>query len=377
MSELSISNIVNVSVSATPSGASEYNTSNLALFTNDVPDPVFSSGYKIYLDPNEVGLDFGTDSATYKMALVAFSQQPNFLAPGGYLVVITMNSAETLDEAVTRTIPLVSYFGFMSAWIESDMEATATAAVAQANNLIYFFVSKLTSSLTVTTGVIWKFQDASQSHARGLYYGGDGTDIAALKYKAGYAGRALSTIFEGSNTTATMNLKSIISVPSDQTVTQTVYDNAEIAGADIYPSIRGVACVISNGANQFFDQVYNLLWFVGAIQIAGFNYLRQTGQKVPQTENGMSGLKGAYAQVCVESVNNGYVAPGVWLSPVTFGNQQDLLDNIKSYGYYIYSTPIAQQTETDREAREAPICQIAIKEAGAFHKSTVIIYVNA
>ena len=45
--QLSLSNVVTISVSETPTGVSEFNTSNLALFSSDTPSPSFSSGYKL------------------------------------------------------------------------------------------------------------------------------------------------------------------------------------------------------------------------------------------------------------------------------------------------------------------------------------------
>jgi hypothetical protein len=197
--QLPISNIVNISVSATPTGASMPNTSNCALFSDETPDPVFSDGYKIYREPTEVGEDFGTDSDTYKMALALFSQAPNILANSGYLVIFTMEPSETLDGAITRTKDLVAYCGMAATWIESEQETLDAAAVAQALNKILFVVQRNDAALDVTTGLLWKLQDGSLSHTRGLYYGG-ATDLSALQMKAAYMGRAMSTIFSGSNT---------------------------------------------------------------------------------------------------------------------------------------------------------------------------------
>lgn len=374
--QLPISNIVNISVSAAPTGASLPNTSNVALFTDETPSPVFDDGYKIYREPTEVATDFGSASDTAKMATAVFSQSPNILANGGYLVVITMEPSETLDEAIARTADVVAYAGIMSSWIEDETETLAAAAVVQALNKIIFFVQRAEAELDVTTGILWQLMDSSLDKSRGLYYGG-ADDISALQMKAAYVGRAMSTNFSGSNTTQTMHLKSLATIPSDPTMDQTIFEKTKVAGADSYVSFEGVSSVNCTGANRFFDQVYNLMWFVGALQISGFNYLRQTGTKVPQTENGMDGLKGAYRTVCEQGVTNQYAAPGAWNSPVSFGNQADLLANVAGFGYYIYSTPIAQQLQADREDRKAPLVQIALKEAGAIQSSTVIVNVNA
>lgn len=373
--ELAITNVVDVSVIAAQTGIGQYNTSNLALFTTETPDPVFDDGFKIYLEPTEVAEDFGSNSQTYKMALAVFSQQPNILAGGGYLVVIPLEVSENLDEAIVRTQDLVQYFGLMSTQIESQVDMLAAAAVVQALNKIAFFVQKASASIE-TGGSIDLLRTGDFTQSRGLYYGSS-TDADALGMMAAYAGRALSVNFSGSNTTITMHLKDLTGVQPDPSMTQTLLNKALAAGADTYPSIQGVPKVFCSGANSFFDQVYNLRWLVGALQVAGFNYLAQTGTKIPQTESGMDGLKGALRNVCEQAVTNQYSAPGRWNSPVTFGNQPDLLLNVAQRGYYIYSLPISQQLQVDREARKAPLVQIALKEAGAIQKAFIQVNINA
>ncbi len=373
--QLPLSNVINISVSQSPLGVSAYNTSNIALFTDDTPSPIFSDGYKIYKDPTEVGKDFGTSSTTYKMANAMFSQAPNMLANGGYLVVIPLEASETLDEAITRTTDLVQYFGILSTEIETQSGTTDAAAVIQALNKIGFFVQRASGSID-PGGTLDLLRTGGFFKSRGLYYGSD-NDLDALIMKAAYAGRALSTIFSGSLTTSTMHLKDLNGVQPDPTMTQSKLEKAKIAGADCYVSLQGVSKVFTSGANRFFDQVYNLCWFIGSLEVAGFNYLAQTSTKIPQTENGMDGLKSAYRAVCEQARTNGYCAPGVWNSPNTFGNQSNLLENIEQRGYYIYSQPIGMQLQVDREERKAPLVQIALKEAGAIHESTVIVYVNA
>jgi hypothetical protein len=374
--QLELSNVINISVSATPNGVSAFNTSNLAIFSGDTPGMSFGSlGYKIYLEPTEVATDFGSTSITYKQALAIFSQQPNILGADGYLVVIPFLSSETLADAVTRTKDLVQYFGVQSTAIESQVDMLAAAAVVQALNKVAFFVQRASASIQ-SGGSLDLLQTGNFSHSRGLYYGA-AADLDALLFQASYAGRALSTNFSGSNTTQTMHLKDLAGVQPDPSITQTYLNLAVAAGADTYPSLQGVAKVYCSGKNQFFDQVYNLGWFVGALEVAGFNFLAQASTKIPQTEAGMDGLKGAYRNVCEQGVSNQYMAPGSWTSPISFGSQSDLLQNISQRGYYIYSAPVATQSQVDRVARKAPLIQIAIKEAGAIQSSTVVVNINA
>ncbi len=473
--ELSLSNVINIQVATSQTGAGEYNTSNLALFTEEAYDLTSfgTDGYKIYLSPTEVATDFGTDSNTYAMALKVFGQQPNILANSGYLVVIPfvpevqsvtfsatptaggfrfifggsscpviaynaaasdaqvsirtiaglegatvtgsitastslavtfygqygdiaamttsnaltyaagssavvvtvgeVSKGESYATAITRTEGLVQYFGLMATQVFGQVDMLAAAAVIQAANKIGSFVS-YTAADVDSGGKLDLLTTGGFDKCRGLFYGDSFS--TAIGMMAAYMGRGLSTNFDGSNTTQTMHLKDLIGVQPDPSMTQTLLTKCQDAGADVYVSLQGVPKVFCSGADEFFDYIYGLGWLVGALEIAGFNFLAQTPTKIPQTEAGMDGLKAAYRRVLEQGVTNQFMAPGEWNSPVTFGSQSDFLANIRQRGYYIYSAPLASQSVAARDARVAPLVQIAIKLAGAIHKSNVIVFVN-
>ena len=375
--QLDITNVITISLSAAQTGLGEYNVNNLAIFSADTPAESFGDlGYKIYKAPKEVGVDFGTTSTTYKMALAVFAQTPNILNGNGYLTVIPFaSSSEVLASAITRADSLVQFFGILSTKDYDAEEVAAAAAVVQTLNKILFVVSNSSSDIAAT-GSFHDIAEAGYDKTRCLAYLSDTTEPAKVM-AAAYAGRALSTAFEGSNTTSTMHLKDLIGITADPTMTQTQLNLCQACGADAYVNIAGVAKTFTSGANGFFDQVYNRCWFLGALEVAGFNALAKVSTKVPQTEPGMTILKGAYRLVCDRAVRNGYVAPGTWNSADRFGDVEAMLRNIEEVGYYIYSLPVNQQAQTEREERKAPLVQIAIKEAGAIHSSNVLVYINA
>ena len=174
--DLNINNVINISVAQAGQGVGQYNTSNLAIFSHETPDPVFADGFKIYLEPSEVGVDFGTDSVTYKMALAVFSQQPNILANGGYLVVIPLLVDETIGEAVSRTSGMVQYFGILSSQVApAEAELLDDAAVVQTLNKLMFVVSKTASDVDPDEKLDL-IQQGGFTHTRALYYGGS-TDL--------------------------------------------------------------------------------------------------------------------------------------------------------------------------------------------------------
>lgn len=384
---LSLSNVINVTLVPTIAGLSEFNTANLLLYSTEATKESWGDKkYRVYYSASSVAEDFGVDSLTYKMALGVFSQAPNILSNSGALIIALKEGAESQVEAFNRLKTKVLFCGWMTTdTIANDLTAidvtessgasvevaSLATAVNAENNKIQFVVSNVQADIE---GVFTGIKDMTLQKTRCLFYGG--TETEAKIMMASYASKAMSTIFEASLTTQTMHLKPLAGVTPDPVMTETLLSKCKLAGVDSYISIEGVPCVFSTGKNGFFDEVFNELWFINAIQTAGFNYLRQTNTKIPQTENGMTGLKNAYAQVCVRGVNNGFIAAGSWTSPDTFGNPDLFKRNIETSGFYVYSMPVAQQTKADREDRKAPLVQIAVKTAGAIHSTNVMIYVN-
>lgn len=485
--EVPLSYTVNVSLTSTPSGLSDFNTNSIAIFTNDTVN--FTENYRAYITPSAVAADTGSNSLTTLMANALYTPVPNFRTGGGMLYVfpfkgvnatagtlatgdISKNIANfksvtngnlnlTIDGVVTQVTGLdftaVKTLDDIVSVIQSqnlDMDITvngntivfssrrygeksgitisaATGAGVDLNGTNYFDGS----NAVVTAGVNASgetLSDAVKSALQQVYFGGvlttqytdDETtlsnaqaiqsmdvtyynemqslkDIASLGSSiktaglsktrtlalsngaqdakiavATYATIAQSINFNGSNTVNTMNLKTLTGCLPDNGLSDTYVLSAQNNGVDIYGNTGGLAVVYSNDNNGYTDDVVVNLWQKKATEVAGFNYLRQTNTKIPQTEEGMTGLKNAYAQVCERSIQNGATAGGAWNGPIPFGDPEDFKRNIEEKGYYIYSIPISQQSQTDREARKAPVVQIAVKRSGAFHFSEVIINVQ-
>lgn len=281
------------------------------------------------------------------------------------------SSGETILAAIARLEPQVSFTPVLTNMLLEDAMIETVAAGVQAQDVHFHYA---TADYKAIAGIGTTITTASQTHTRLKLYTDDAAD--AVLMNAAYVGRAYSVDFNGSNTAQTMFLKSLANVTPDTGITQTLYNQAMTAGVDLYVSFDGVPGVLSTGGNDFFDNVYNDVALKYALETAGFNFLRQTNTKVPQTEQGMNGLKGAYAGVCQRFIFNGCIAPGSWQSSETFGDPVIFLQNVLSNGYYIYSLPIVQQAQPDRDARKAPLVQIAIKRSGAIQESDVIVLVN-
>lgn len=294
-----------------------------------------------------------------------------FNAVGGAAVAGANSTGETVLQCLARTSGAVSYTGIITNVNLEDTVIAATANGVQAQDFIFLHHTASTQDIA---GIATTVKTASNTKTRILLYT-QGLAEANLM-KAAYAGRAFSVNFNGSQTSQTMNLKSLATITPDIGITQTLYGAANTAGCDLYVSYDGVASVYSTGGNDFFDNPYSDLALKFSLETAGFNFLRQTNTKVPQTEQGMNGLKSTYAGVLDKFVRNSCIAAGSWTSSETFGDPLLFKQNILNQGYYIYSLPIVLQDSAEREIRKAPLVQIAIKRAGAIHTSDVIVLIN-
>lgn len=198
----------------------------------------------------------------------------------------------------------------------------------------------------------------------------------ARNMASAYMGRGLCVNFEGSGTTLSMQLKALATIEPDPNITETLFQKAKKVGADLYCSIYGVNSAISNGANDFFDNVYNDNWLYVALQVAGFNALRYANTKIPQTNIGIDALVTAYKQVLEQGVRNGAFSAGEWTLTFPFGNPELFAQNIRTFGYYVYPEPLSSQSQEARDSREAPFISMAVKRAGAMHTSAVVVYIN-
>jgi len=278
-------------------------------------------------------------------------------------------TGETLTDAVARLSNLVQFVGFMTT---QHLQDAAISAVSFTDKI---FLHHLASSSNYA-GIATTIKDANKTQVR-LISSLSGLDEARL-LKAAYASRAFSVLLSGTSTTLTMNAKSLTGVNADVYMTETLKTQAIDAGVDILPSVDNrITKTLTSGANGYFDDVYNELALKLDLEVATFNVLATSNNKVPQTEVGMAVLVNSINRVLNQYVTNGYIGVGNSWNGATFGNSEDFLRLITEQGYYVYYIPIAQQSQTDREARKAPIIQIALKTAGAIHKVIGLVNVEA
>lgn len=370
-----ITNVITVSVQAQPRGLGFYNVNNVMMFTDEAPAVDFGTDlYRSYATARDVETDWGTASKAYALAQKVFAQTPNLLAGGGNLLIAPMLESETLGTAISRLYAEVYFGGVISAKYLENEEAIAASDVVQTLDCLFILPSNKSADLDAS-GLFYTIINKSNTKTKCVLY--TASQEGAYECAAAYAGRGFAVNYNAQNSCITMNLKDLSGISADTGITQTIYTKAKNLGVDLYSTIEGLPKVTSNAAPEYFDQLLNRLWFTQTAKVTLFNALARTSTKIPQTEAGMNTLKNAFKAVANQAVYNGFLAAGKWNSSETFGNQEDFLRNIEEFGFYIYSMPIKDQLQTDRESRKAPVIQFAGKEAGAIHSASLLIYFEA
>lgn len=282
---------------------------------------------------------------------------------------------ESLLNAIIRLEPLVNFHGILFAYNATDEEILDASNYVQ-TKIKMLFVTKHQQAAIEDSGLFDIIRNRTNTNTRTFTYLGESDAVSRVAASA-YTSRTLSVNFEGSNTSSTNQAKELYGIDPDPGITLTLSNQAQKVGAAYYANFTGkIPAIYESGENDFTDNVYNYHWIITAIQVAAFNALRQSGTKIPQTEDGVAVIVDAIRNVCKQGVINGVIAPGTWTREVPFGNQELFKQNIETYGYYIYSEPLANQSQADREARKCPLIQIGIKFAGAIHSVDIIAYIN-
>lgn len=283
------------------------------------------------------------------------------------------SSGTTVAEAILAVDEIAYVGGVVTTQTCENSVVIANATALQETDHIYYEAVQSLANIATLGGAI---KGAGLTKTRLLAKTDEGTTAAKCAI-ASYATVAQSVNYSGTETAMTMNLKELTGISPDGNINTTYYNLAKANGVDIYASTEGLSCVYSFDNGYYTDEATNLLWFKKALEVSGFNYLRKTNTKIPQTESGMVGLKNAYEQRCSQAVRNNVIGVGLkWNDTIPFGNPDEFARNIEEKGYYIYSIPIAEQAQSEREARIAPLVQIAIKLSGAIHASNVIVQVQ-
>ena len=342
---------------------------------DDIAKVIAGAGFDMFVEATSNGVKF-TSKRFGSEGTIAFSTASSGTDIGGssYLngssgTVVAgtdATSQETLAEAIARVKDTISFGGVLTTQIIDNADIVTVATAVQNENMLYMEGTCSLGNIAVLGNTI-KAGLYTKTHIMAYSNG-----IAEMKCAVAAAmSRALSVNWAGSNTANTLNLKQLAGILPDLNLNQTYYNNAKTYGVDLYASTQGYSCYYSFDNGAYVDEIVMNMFLKSKLEVGIFNALATTNTKVPQTEAGVSVIKTAIQNIIIQGVRNGYIAAGKWNSLSNrFGDLEDFDANIAQHGYYIYSQPVAEQSQADREARKCPLIQIAVKRSGAIHSVT-------
>lgn len=280
-------------------------------------------------------------------------------------------SVETKVDAMTAIKSLLAIKGAMFIDAPNDADKALLATWAQANDVLMYDVYAGSVPLTVSVdNPAWVIKLSGQSNSRCLYSKSNNRKMATS-----YMARMHTVNFAGEKTAMTMQFKEL-SVAADDYSTGEL-TSAETIGLDVYATVGANSTdLLTSGANEFCDYVYNLEALKNQVQIGQYNVLKTTSTGIPQTIDGIQVQVDRAEEDCDKFIKNGVGAPGTWTSPDFFGDREVFMRSIEANGRYVKAASLADQEAAEREHRDSPLLMIAFKMAGNIHKTNILLFVN-
>jgi hypothetical protein len=283
-------------------------------------------------------------------------------------------TSETIEQCVSAlSSHSTDWYGLVIAESSlSDADVLAVAAVIEADGVsrIYGHTTQATNALDAdfTTDILSQLKAAKYARTFGQYSSASPYAAASL------FGRAFTVNFNGNNTTITLKFKQEPGIAAE-TLTQSQANALQGKNANVFVNYNNDTAVIQEGVmcnGDFIDERHGLDWLQNYVQTNLYNLLFTSTTKIPQTDAGVTRLLSNVEQSMNQAVTNGLVAPGIW-NGGEIG--QLAAGDTLTKGYYVYAPAVATQAQSDREARKAPVIQVACKLAGAVHFADVEINV--
>ncbi|QPF06744.1 DUF3383 family protein [Raoultella terrigena] len=375
---LPVSNVVNVDVIMSPVAATGRNFGALLILGTSTVIPV-TERIRQYSAIEDIGDDFGVDSPEYEAATIFFSQspKPTLVYIGRWAKTLAEGEAgavETLLQAVNASLQYTNWYGMAIAdsadLVEADVISVAAAIEASSLSRILAVTTADVNVLVAgnTDNIGYKLKAAG--YARTFWQYSSNSKYAAISA----FGRAFTVNFTGNNTTITLKFKTEPGI-TYETLTTAQAAAIDAINGNVYVYYANDTAIIQQGVmanGDFFDERHGLDWLQNYVQTNLYNLLYTSTTKIPQTDAGVTRLMTNVEASLDQAVNNGLIAPGVWNGgPIGQIESGDTLTK----GYYVYADAVANQAQSDREARKSPVIQAAIKLAGAIHYGDVQINV--
>lgn len=368
---LPVSSVVNVSISLAALAAGPRSFGSLLILgtTSGVIDKI--ERMREYSGIDGVAEDYGVDDPEYKAALAYFGQSPKPRTL--YIGYWDKTGSESVQAAVAECLQSLKWYGLTIAADLTDIEVDAVAALIEASDPVRMFgyttqeEESLSPVSTTDTAYLLKNKNYRRTFA---IFSSDNPYAAASVF-----GRAFSVNFMGTNTTITLKFKQLPGIAAEDLKISEA-NALKAKNCNVFASYNNGTSILQEGVmcdGSFFDEVHGLDWLQNHLETVLWNLYYTSNTKIPQTPAGVNRQCGVLERACEQAVTNGLLGEGQWNGD-SFGALEtgDYLPK----AFYVYANSLDDQAQSEREARKAPVFQIATKLAGATHFADVIVSVN-
>lgn len=296
------------------------------------------------------------------------------LVGDGVSVLAPITTAETADVALSRIAGIDNAFFWVGCAPEIAQDNTLATAVrtwVAAREYDYGLILDLYGEGVLTANENTSLgATLSALGGNGIAAIWNGRSSDAIDQKGlSYAARFSSINFNAPN--AVINGK-FLQLPGTTAITITDTEKAELRRKRInYYLPIGTTGDTEEGQTfgTWLDVYLWIAWFKNALEVAGYNYLKQMSPLggVPITDQGLAGLADALEEVCELGVRNGGIAPrqvsAVFRAAIARATGNEDFDGFLSTGYIVIRPSAADIDQTIRNAR-GPI-PISIMVAGS------------
>lgn len=260
-----------------------------------------------------------------------------------------------------------SWYGFTFTSEVTEQNIKDAAAWAEARVKIFGFTTSASNVLdqSATTDIASVMKSNLYDRTFYIWDSNDPYQIVSA------FARAFTVNFNEQNSTLTLKFKQLPGT-SPITITESQRQALLLKNCNYY-TYFGDSAMLAEGvmaSGKFFDERHGLDWLQNAIETNVFGYMFTRTTKVPQTDKGVAALVQQVEKACQEGVRNGLLAPGQW-NGMDLGEMRSGM--YLSKGFYVYAQPVAEQNQSDREARKAPPIQAIIKGGGAIHFADITV----
>ncbi|MFQ9492660.1 MAG: DUF3383 family protein [Bilophila wadsworthia] len=187
-------------------------------------------------------------------------------------------------------------------------------------------------------------------------------------------GRAFTVNFSANRSTITLKFKQLPGVVAEG-LTETQAQALEAKRCNVFAAYDNDTAIFQEGVMSgpaYFDEIHGLDWLQNTIQSETWNLLTSPRPRSPDRRAAPTRSSPASRPCSAKREQRPCGSGHVERRRFRLLERGDYLDK----GYYVYTTPVAEQAQSEREQRKCPPIQIAAKLAGAIHFVDVQIDVN-